>query len=180
MKLETERLYLRHWEPSDFADLADMLQDPRVMYAYEHRFLDADVQEWLERQIARYQKDGFGLCAMVEKQSGMVVGQAGLSWQPCQGEKLLEIGYHLKWKYWGRGYATEAALGCRRYAFEILGAPAVYSIIKSDNTASMRVAERTGMRRLGEFMATYYAGAMRHYLYGVQNPQKADEPLFSP
>ncbi len=46
--LETERLLLRELEQSDFKDLSEMLQDSRVMYAYEHDFSDADVQEWLE------------------------------------------------------------------------------------------------------------------------------------
>ena len=172
MVLQTQRLILRRWEQEDFADLAEILQDPQVMYAYEHDFSDAEVQAWLERQFARYKKDGFGLFAVVEKESGEIVGQAGLSWQDCQGEQVLEIGYHLKRKYWHHGYAAEAARGCLQYAFEALGAPVVYSIIKSDNTASQKVAERMGMRRIRQFWTTYYAGSMLHYLYGVENPQK--------
>ena len=76
MILQTERLYLRKWQQEDFADLAEMLQDPRVMYAYEHDFSDADVQEWMERQWRRYQEHGFGLWAMVEKQSGRLRDEA--------------------------------------------------------------------------------------------------------
>ncbi len=171
MRIETRRLILRPWEPGDFADLAEILRDPRVMYAYEHAFSDADVWAWLERQLARYEKNGFGLCAVVKKQGGAVVGQAGLFWQDCQGEQVLEIGYHLKYGDWHQGYAAEAAQGCRRYAFEALGAPAVYSIIKSDNIPSQKVAERVGMHRLKEFWATYYAAPMLHYLYGVEREE---------
>ena len=61
MILETKRLFLRRWTQEDFADLAEMLQDPEVMYAYEHDFSDDDVRAWLNRQLARYEKDGFGL-----------------------------------------------------------------------------------------------------------------------
>ena len=125
MILQTERLCLRKWQQEDFADLAEMLQDPQVMYAYEHDFSDADVQAWMERQWQRYRENGFGLWAAVEKQSGDIVGQAGLTIQHCEGQDILEIGYHLKRKHWKKGYAAEAAKGCMQYAFEVLGAPAV-------------------------------------------------------
>ena len=92
MVLRTKRLFLREMEPSDFADLAEILQDPKVVYAYEHTFSDADVWEWLERQRRRYREDGFGLWAAVLKQTGEMIGQAGLTLQPCEGEQVLEIG----------------------------------------------------------------------------------------
>ena len=56
MILETERLVLREMEQKDFQDLAEILQNPNVMYAYEHDFSETDVQEWLDRQIGRYRK----------------------------------------------------------------------------------------------------------------------------
>ena len=52
--LETKRLLLRELEPEDRKDLAEILQDPQVMYAYEHEFTDDDVQAWLDRQLERY------------------------------------------------------------------------------------------------------------------------------
>ena len=61
MILETERLFLREWEQSDFDDLAQILQNPHVMYAYEHDFSKEDVQTWLDRQRKRYKEYGFGL-----------------------------------------------------------------------------------------------------------------------
>ena len=51
--LDTERLFLREMKQNDFQDLAEILQNPRVMYAYEHDFSDNDVQEWLDRQIKK-------------------------------------------------------------------------------------------------------------------------------
>lgn len=65
--LETERLFLRELRQTDFRDLAEILQNPKVMYAYEHDFSDDDVQIWLDRQINRYKKYGFGLWAIVLK-----------------------------------------------------------------------------------------------------------------
>lgn len=168
MVLETERLILREMGQSDFGDLAGILQDPEVVYAYEHHFTDQDVQEWLDRQIKRYETDGFGLWALILKTTGEMVGQAGLTMQPCRGEEVLEIGYLLKKKYWHHGYATEAAMGCRNYAFDRLNQDKVYSIIKADNELSKRVARNIGMKKILEFVTQYYNDDMLHELYCVE------------
>ena len=65
--LETERLVLREMAPDDYDSLCVILQDPKVMYAYEHAFSDKEVSEWLERQLIRYAKDGCGLWAVIRK-----------------------------------------------------------------------------------------------------------------
>lgn len=69
MILQTERLLLRKIKQSDFQDLAEILQNPKVMYAYEYDFSDNDVQIWLDRQIKRYEKYGFGLWAIILKKN---------------------------------------------------------------------------------------------------------------
>lgn len=74
MIVETERLYLRELNQNDFEALCKILKDEQTMYAYEGAFCDAEVQEWLDRQILRYQKWGFGLWAVVHKQTGEVIG----------------------------------------------------------------------------------------------------------
>ena len=130
MILETERLYLREMNQNDYGDLAEILQNPKVMYAYEHDFSDNDVQEWLDRQVERYKKYGFGLWAMILKNTGEMIGQAGLTIQPYKDNEVLEIGYLLKESFWHNGYASEAASCCKRYAFEQLNRDKVYSIIK--------------------------------------------------
>lgn len=168
MILETERLILRELEQSDFDDLAGILQNPRVMYAYEHDFTDEDVQVWLDRQRGRYAKYGFGLWASVLKSTRVMIGQAGLTMQPYKGSEVLEIGYQLKEEYWHQGYAREAAAACKHYAFQILKAPKVHSIIKVDNLPSIRVAESIGMTREDTFITQYYNGDMLHYLYSVK------------
>ncbi len=165
MILETERLTLRKLTQDDLPDMRAILQDPDVMYAYEHDFSDADVQRWMDKQYRRYEELGFGLWAVVLKETGEMVGQAGLTMQECEGEAVLEIGYLFKKAHWHRGYATEAATGCRDYAFNILGSDVVHAIIKADNYASQRVAKRVGMGKVKEFTTRYYAGDMLHYLY---------------
>lgn len=115
----------------------------------------------------RYEKYGFGLWAMILKSTGNMIGQAGLTMQPYKGEEVLEIGYLLKQKFWHCGYAREAAMGCKKYAFENLNKEKVHSVIKTDNVASMRVAKSIGMTKEDEFITQYYNGDMWHFLYSV-------------
>lgn len=63
MILETERLYLREMSQSDYNSLCKILQDGETMYAYGGAFDNVMVQEWLDKQLARYKKYGFGLWA---------------------------------------------------------------------------------------------------------------------
>lgn len=170
MILQTKRLFLRELQQTDLPDLAEILQDPKVVYAYEHTFTDGDVFAWLDRQRNRYAQWGFGLWAVLLKESGEMIGQAGLTMQPCEGEQVLEIGYLLKVRFWHHGYAREAAEGCKRYAFETLDADRVYAIIKADNEPSKRVARAIGMSRVKEFFTEYYHGQMLHELYGAERP----------
>ncbi len=82
--LETDRLYLREMNQGDTEALCRILKDPEVMYAYEGAFTDEEVQEWIDRQIARYQKWGFGLWAVILKETDELIGQCGLTMQPWQ------------------------------------------------------------------------------------------------
>ena len=81
MIFETERLYLREMNQSDFKALSKILQDEETMYAYEGAFNDEEVQEWLDRQISRYHKWDFGLWAVVLKETDEMIGQCGLTMQ---------------------------------------------------------------------------------------------------
>lgn len=138
------------------------------MYAYEGAFCDQEVKEWLERQISRYRRWGFGLWAVVLKENDEMIGQCGLTMQPWKGQELLEIGYLLRRDCWHRGYATEAAQACRDYAFEVLQAKEVCSIIRDTNTASQRVALRNGMTAEDQWMKHYRGVAMMHDRYVVR------------
>ena len=101
--LETERLRLRRMTQDDFPALCRILQDPDVMYAYEHAFSDEEVQEWLDRQLARYAQYGFGLWAVELKETGAMIGQCGLTMQDVNGRQLLEVGYLFEKAHWHRG-----------------------------------------------------------------------------
>jgi RimJ/RimL family protein N-acetyltransferase len=167
---ETDRLFLREFSANDYQDLCDILQDKDVMYAYEHSFSDDEVKSWYKRLIIEhYEKYGFGLWAVINKETKEFLGQCGLTVQTVNEKEYLETGYSFKKKHWHKGYATEAALSCKEYAFEILKAPNVYSIIRDSNRASQNVATRIGMKKIGEEMKHYYNMDMLHYIYGTNN-----------
>ena len=165
MILETERLYLREMDQSDFASLCRILKDDETMYAYEGAFSDDEVREWLDRQIARYHKWGFGLWAVVLKETNEMIGQCGLTMQNWKDGEVLEIGYLFEREYWHKGYATEAAKACKKYAFETLNASEVCSIIRDTNTASQNVAIRNGMTVKDKWIKHYKGVGMPHYRY---------------
>lgn len=177
MILETERLFLREMCGPDLPDLREILQDAEVMTAYEHAFSETEVLDWLERQQQRYRRDGYGLWAVILRDSGAMIGQCGITKQDIGGRVVPEIGYLFKKAYWHRGYATEAAIGCRRYAFDVLGLPEVYSIIRDTNTASQRVARRGGMTPCGSIVKHYYHMDMPHILYRVRREDDREGAL---
>jgi RimJ/RimL family protein N-acetyltransferase len=143
-ELDTERLHLRAPCLDDLDGYARMYADPDVM-----RFLEDGVP--LDRAAAfrsiavhlgHWQLRGYGQWALHERATGSFVGRAGL-WQP-EGWPGLEVGWTLARESWGRGYATEAGRAAITYAFDVLGADEVISLIRPENTGSIKVAERLG------------------------------------
>lgn len=166
--LTTQRLRLREMAQEDIPALKAILQDKITMTAYEHAFSDEEVDQWLARQRERYAQYGFGLWAVTLRESGEMIGQCGLTMQPTDFGEVLEIGYLFRRDCWHHGYATEAARGCKRYAFDVLGAEEVYSIIRDNNLASQAVARRNGMEPHGMFVKHYYGIDMPHLLFSVK------------
>lgn len=146
MILETPRLRLRELEPEDLDLVAAMVGDPEVMRFYP-KVLDREgAKGWLDRQIARYANDGYGLWLVESKGSGEPIGQAGLTVQLVEGSPEREIGWMLHRRFWGNGFATEAAAAVRDLAFTTWDLPYVGSLIRPENTPSQAVARRIGMR----------------------------------
>lgn len=168
MILETERLYLREMIEADFAALCLILQDDATMYAYNGAFSDSEAHEWLVRQISRCHKWGFGLWAVILKENGMMICQCGLTMQPWKGTEVLEIGYLLNRSYWHKGYATEAAQACKKYAFEKLHAQEVCSIIRDTNIPSQNVALRNGMTKEDSWVKHFRGTDMPHFRYVIR------------
>ncbi len=175
MMLVTERLTLREMTWEDRAGIAEILQDPVVMYAYEHAFSQDEVEEWMARQMERYRTWGFGLWAVHERSTGKLVGQCGITMQDWDGRPVPEVGYLFRRDRWGRGYATEAAKAARDYAFDTLHFPAVYAIIRDSNQPSQAVAGRLGMEPVGTQLKHYDHMDRPHIVYRISAPAAGEE-----
>jgi len=143
--LETQRVVLREFSTNDADALCAVLCDPETMRYYPARFDRNSVNEWITRNRSRYAKDGHGLWALVLKARGELIGDCGLVVQEIDGVNEIEIGYHVRRDLWGQGLATEAARACRDYGFANLAVNRLVSIIRPENVASCRVAEKSGM-----------------------------------
>ena len=169
--LETERLVLREMTDEDFPALCRILQDEKTMYAYEGAFSDEEAKNWLNRMKERYANDGFGLWAVVLRESGEMIGQCGITMQNVEGTMEPEIGYLFQRAFWHHGYAAEAAIGCREYAFRTLGLPGICSIIRDTNIASQNVAKRNGMTVKEQFVKHYRGVDMPHYVFRISREE---------
>ena len=168
MIIETSRLTIRHFLESDIDALYKIMKKPEVMYAWEHGFTEDEVQDWISYQQARYQKDGYGYFAVIAKESGVLIGQAGLLGNEIGGESIVEIGYIFDDAVWGQGYAIEASRACVDLAFQRFGIDKLYATIRPENEASAKVAVKLGMKKTGSYVKVYLDKEMPHDIYVVE------------
>ena len=149
--LETERLFLRKMTMEDFDSLYVVLADHSIMQHYPYAFDEKRVREWIERNMKRYEENGFGLWAVCLKDTGEMIGDCGLTLQNIHGEMLPEIGYHIRRDCQRKGYAREAAKAVRDWAFRNTDYVALYSYCKYTNVPSIKTAESIGMHFACEY-----------------------------
>lgn len=162
--LATDRLWLREILPTDLDDLLEIWADPVAMRWYPKTLERDELAALVERNQKRYEQYGHGLWAVILQRENQFIGDCGPVWQEVDGVEELEIGYHLKPKYWGQGFATEAARGCMTYAFEKLNARRIISMIRPENLPSRHVAERNGLQIEKELFWRGY----QHYVYAIE------------
>ncbi|WP_433356391.1 GNAT family N-acetyltransferase [Microtetraspora malaysiensis] len=150
MERLTERLRLRMWRDDDLDPLAAMDGDPEVV-----RYIGDGVPrtreqtaDTLARLRQRWQERGFGLFAVEVRETGEFAGWVGLTVPEYLPELLpaVEIGWRMARAHWGRGYATEAAREVLAFGFREVGLDEIVSVALVDNTASLRVMAKLGMR----------------------------------
>ncbi len=128
----------------DLDAMAELLGDPVTMAHYPAPLTREEARRWIDWNKANYATYGYGLW-IIGTPSGEFVGDCGLTWQPVDDIRMLEVGYHVRPEMQGRGYATEAAAACLRFAAG-LGERHLVAIIHPENTPSQRVAEKIGLR----------------------------------
>jgi [ribosomal protein S5]-alanine N-acetyltransferase len=150
--LESERLVLGTWQPSDVAEFRPIATDPEVM-----RYItggvpwsDEQIQSFVDRQIKLYSERGFCRWKLIEKASGNFIGFCGVGFWHVAAQDP-EIGWWLARCGWGRGLATEAARLALRDAFERSRLDRIVSIARPANTASTRIMQKLGLTLETEF-----------------------------
>lgn len=162
-RIGTERLRLRELTLADLDFVEELMSHPEVMRFFAKCYSRAEAEDWVRRQRERYETVGHGYWLVEEKTLGHPVGQAGVMLIEVEGAELPALGYIIHRPYWGRGYATEAAAASRDYAFDTLGRRRVITLIRPENRASQRVAEKIGMRAERQ---TTFAG-FEHVLFSA-------------
>ncbi|HLU58408.1 MAG TPA: GNAT family N-acetyltransferase [Pseudonocardia sp.] len=154
--MTTPRLVLREMTGADLDDMAALLGDPDVMRYYPAARTRDEARAWIAWNQRLYHERGFGLWAVVVRESGEFAGDCGLTPQRVDGVDEIEVGYHIRADLQGNGYATEAAAACRDFARDVLGVRRLIAIIDPANAPSQRVAVKIGLER--EKTATVLGG----------------------
>lgn len=146
----TQRIRFRQYRDDDLDDVVEMFGDSQARRFYPEMETPDACRGWIEWNNRNYRDFGFGLWVIEDPTTGEFLGDCGLTYQPVEGDRLLELGYHLLAQQRGKGFVTEAGQVCLDYAFDQLAAPMVCSTVHPENAASMAVA-----RRLHAFERTY-------------------------
>ena len=168
--IETKRLILRRLVIADHEALDTLFADEKVMESSNDGPLNTkEVGAWLNDQIEGYQKkSGIDILAVELRSTSEIVGYCGLIKSPdIDGTTEIEVGYRLIRKFWGYGYATEAASAVRDYAFSELDLPRLVALIEPVNRRSVAVARKLGMTYEKKIMMEGYDHP--DHLYSIDN-----------
>lgn len=140
---DTERLRFRAVTMEDVDEFLALHEDPlvaRFMGSYDR---DGMV-EWMQKGLDEWAERGHGRVVILDREGGRFLGRAGLKHWPQFGET--EVGWALRPEFRGKGIATEAGEAALKWGFEQFDLSCITAMIQPENTASVRVAERLGLR----------------------------------
>ncbi len=153
---ESERLLYRKLHEADIPLWTDFFIDNNLLH-----FLGLDLSKshlelatgWITRQFQRYEEEGLGHLAVIEKATGKLIGMSGIIPRELEGNSYFEIAYSFIPSYWGKGFASEASQQMKRFGLENKVANQFISIIDLENFASQAVARKNNMEII--FNSTY-------------------------
>jgi RimJ/RimL family protein N-acetyltransferase len=149
----SKRLGFRTWNANDLDEMAAISGDAQVMEFFPKPQDREFVKGFIERMQAEYAERGYCYYAVDILESGEFIGFLGLHMQEFESDftPCVDIGWRLKASVWNRDYATEGALRCLEYAFEVLNLEEVYSMTPKLNIKSARIMQKSGMHYVKEF-----------------------------
>lgn len=163
---ESERLSYRKLTEADIPSWLEFFEDNDRLH-FNGLDLSKSHEEladgWIRKQFERYEEQGLGHLAVIEKSSGKFIGMVGILPRIILGKPEYEIAYSLKPRFWGKGYGTEMARKMKEYGFGNIPTDRFISMIDKENTDSIKVARKNGMNLLFD---TEYLG-MEVYVFGI-------------
>jgi RimJ/RimL family protein N-acetyltransferase len=159
--IETERLLLRPFEPADAGEIDPIYRECWPYFPAPLSSSLAQTQGIVERSVAMQAEHGFSFWLVRDRATGAAIGDCGLIPLELRGPEI-ELGYRLGRRWWGRGFATEAAGAALRAGLDVLGLDRILAVTHPQNAGSRRVMEKLGMTYQG--MGTYYGGCVIYAL----------------
>lgn len=144
--IETERLIIREFTTEDLPKLIELRIKPEV-YKYlggEKLQNPAAIEKRLQFYINCYEEYGFGMFAVIWKETGEMIGWSGL--QPLADTGEIEVGYGFAKEFWGKGLATESAKAWLDHGFNQANLKRIVAVAYPENESSWRVMEKLGMK----------------------------------
>ena len=159
--IQTERLGLRNWLEQDKLPFYQMNSDAQVMAHFPAPLSRRQSDESYDTLRAHFEEHGYTYFATDLLETQEFIGFIGLKNQnyDYQYAPFTDIGWRLATSFWGRGYATEGAGACLRFAFGHLQAQQIYSVAAHRNLGSMNVMQKIGMTKIDEFVHPLMAAA---------------------
>jgi ribosomal-protein-alanine N-acetyltransferase len=158
----TDRLRLRPLGVDDLDSYAGIMGEPEVgkWFPKGAGYTREDSEKSLNSIMEHWAKYGFGIWAVMRRDSPTLLGRCGLNIIAEIGE--VEVDFAFSKAFWGRGYGTESARAALSYGFQTLSRKVIIGLTKPDNTTSRRVLEKIGMHfvrnvRQWGMDCTYYA-----------------------
>ena len=179
-KFRTERPVARSWQIQDLPLAMELWGDPAVTALIDSRgkLTNAQVGEKLRAEIERERSGGVQYWVLSDHRNGEFVGCGGLRpWLCTPGEANFEVGFHLVKRCWGKGFATEAALGALEYAWEELKLSKVYAGHHPDNGASAKILKKLGFEFIEHVF--YKPTGLMHPSYVRKRPTHRPNPATS-
>jgi len=143
---ETKRLLIRKFTLDDLDKLIELRSDEEVVkYIGGKKLQNAEaITKRLSFYIDCYERFGFGMCAMIWKETGEMFGWSCL--QPLEDTGEIEVGYGMIKEFWGKGIGFECALAWLKFGFENAGLERIVAIASPENKGSWRIMEKCGMK----------------------------------
>lgn len=149
---KTNRLGIRNWIDSDSPTFIEMGKDKEVMKYFPWLLTDEQTLKFIQRMKKQFDKKGYAYVPIVNLENEEFLGMVGLMDQNYNNylTDFVDIGWRLKKSEWGKGYATEGALGWLDFGFNEKKIETIYSVAPLLNIGSERVMQKIGLEKVGD------------------------------